>query len=538
MAQPVGDCIEANMKGKGLELVGFVGTDLQDIVARYNLYSGGGAMPPLWGLGFWHRTPAKYTAEQALKEVEEFKLHNIPLDVIGLEPGWQSKSYPCTFEWQKKRFADPAAFTQQLLDDGIRLNLWVNPYISKNARIYKDMYPLAGSHMVWLGIVPDYMLPKARKILITQHKKDHFDIGISGYKIDEVDGYDYWLWPDHATFPSGTSAESMRQTYGMQMAKMINTELFRKNNQRTYSLIRANNGAGANHPFVLYSDSYDHNQYVTGLSSASLSGVLWCPEIRSAKNEREWINRMHTTCFSPLAQLNAWESGTKPWSFKNSTDAIRRTIQLRMQLLPYLYTAFAEYHFKGIPPVRSMILEAGDVGIVNVSQKIKLDGEKNPYGDGFTQKIVEDNSLYMFGPDILVAPFINSDTKRGVKLPKGNWYDFYTGKFAGNDQEITVTAEQTDDLPPLFVMDGALIPMLKNPVNRTRDAKGAELEIRHYGKAEGSCLLYEDDSESYDYEKGQYHLRKLLFKDGKLKEHVLNDSKERIYGEITVREMK
>ena len=127
--------------------------------------------------------------------------------------------------------------------------------------------------------------------------------------------------------------------------------------------------------------------------------------------------------------------------------------------------------------------------------------------------IVEDNSLYMFGPDILVAPFINSDTKRDVKLPKGNWYDFYTGKFAGNDQEITVTAEQTDDLPPLFVKDGALIPMLKNPVNRTRDAKGAELEIRHYGKADGSCLLYEDDSESFDYVKGQYHLRKILFKD-------------------------
>ena len=135
--------------------------------------------------------------------------------------------------------------------DGIRLNLWVNPYISKHARIYEDMYPLAGSHMVWLGIVPDYRLPQARRILIDQHKQDHFDIGISGYKIDEVDGYDFWLWPDHATFPSGTSAESMRQTYGMQMSHMLHTELFRKNDLRTYSLIRANNGAGSNFPFVI-----------------------------------------------------------------------------------------------------------------------------------------------------------------------------------------------------------------------------------------------------------------------------------------------
>jgi len=536
-AQPAGDSIEAHMTAKGLELIGFSGTDLQDIVARYNLYSGGGAMPPFWGLGFWHRTPSKYGDDQTVEEIAGFKKHNIPLDVIGLEPGWQSKSYPCTFEWQKKRFPDPAGFTKQLLDDGIRLNLWVNPYISKHARIYKEMYPLSGSHMVWLGIVPDYRLPEAREILLDQHKKDHFDIGISGYKIDEVDGYDEWLWPDHATFPSGTSAESMRQTYGMQMAYMIDGELFKKNNQRTYSLIRANNGMGANFPFVIYSDSYGHDQYITGLSSASLCGVLWCPEIRSAKNEREWINRMHTTCFSPLAQLNAWASGTKPWSYENATDPIRRTIQLRMQLLPYLYTAFANYHFKGIPPVRSMILERGHASTGSVDQKIKLDGEKNPYGDGDGQKIVEDNSLFMFGPDILVAPFINSAAERKVKLPKGSWYDFHTGKLAGNGQEITVTAKQTGDLPPLFVKDGALIPMLKNPVNRTRDAKGAELEIRHYGKADGRCLLYEDDGVSYDYQKGKYLLRELSVKDGQFNEQILNDSKQHIYGKMSVRQM-
>lgn len=536
LAQPPGDAVEAYIHGEGLELVVFAGTDLQDIVSRYNLYSGGGAMPPLWGIGFWHRVPAKFSAAETHQEISDFKQHDIPLDVVGLEPGWQSKSYPCTFEWQKKRFPDPGAFSRKLLDDGLHLNLWVNPYISKHSRIYKALYPLSGSHMVWLGIVPDYTLPEARKILIDQHKTDHFDIGVSGYKIDEVDGYDFWLWPDHATFPSGTSGETMRQTYGMLLQKMILGDLYRKNNLRTYSMVRASNGAASNYPFVIYSDSYGHQQYITGLSSASLSGILWCPEIRSAGTAREWINRMHTACFSPLAQLNAWASGKKPWSYPEATDAVRRTIQLRMKLLPYLYTAFHQYNARGIPPIRAMILETGEATSVSRKQKHKLDGELDPYADGFHEVINEDNSLFMFGPDILVASFLGRDTKREVKLPAGNWYDFHTGKFAGNGTVITITAEQTKDLPPLFVKEGALIPMLKQSVNRTKQMKGASLEIRHYGKKEGTCFLYEDDGETFDFEKGIYHLRKISIRDGQLQLEDIQAGKA-FYGEITIREM-
>lgn len=538
LAMPPGDAVEAHIHGKGMELVGFTGTDLQDIVSRYNLYSGGGAMPPIWGLGFWHRVPAKFSADETREEIKGFEKNDIPLDVIGLEPGWQTKSYPCTFEWQKKRFPDPASFSKELLDEGIRLNLWENPYISKNSRIYEKMYPLSGSHLVWLGLVPDYTLPEARKLLIDQHKQDHFDIGVSGYKIDEVDGYDFWLWPDHATFPSGTSAEQMRQTYGMLMQNMLHKELYKANNRRTYSLVRASNGAASNHPFVIYSDSYGHNEYVTGLSSASLAGILWCPEIRSAKNSREWINRMHTVCFSPMAMLNAWASGTKPWSYDDATDAVRRTIRLRMRLLPYFYTAFAEYQMKGVPPVRSMLLETGEEKDQKKRQERKLDGETDPYADGFHQVVTEDNSLFMFGPDILVAPFLDNQTKRDVNLPSGNWYDFHSGKLAGNGTSITVTSAQTKDLPPLFVRDGALIPMLRKSVNRTREIKGSDVVIRHYGDKNGRCLLYEDDGETYDFEKGEYNMTRFFIgPDGGLGVEKLKESGESLYGKVTLRRM-
>jgi len=506
MAVPPSDAVEAQISGKGMELVVFSGESLLDIVARYNLYCGGGAMPPLWGLGFWHRVHARFSADQTTHEVKQFADKDFPLDVIGLEPGWQTKSYPCTFEWQKKRFPDPGAFTQDLLDRGVRLNLWENPYISPESRIYQKMYPLSGSHMVWLGIVPDYTLPEARQHLTEQHYQDHISIGVSGYKIDEVDGYDHWLWPDHATFPSGTSAETMRQSYGLLMQKMLYNDLFKQRNVRTYGLVRASNGAGSGYPFVIYSDSYSHAQYITGISSASLCGILWTPEIRSARSGREWLNRMQTVCFSPMAKLNAWSSGKKPWSYPEVTDSVRDVIKLRMQFLPYLYSAFADYQRKGIPPIRAMILEDG---FVLQEQFIagKLDGEKNPYAEG---KVIEVTDQFMFGPSIMVAPFYEAQaTQRKVRLPAGTWYDFYTGKRAGSQETINVTAEGLGNRTPLFVKAGAIIPMLTKPVSTTEDAYGHPLKIQVYGHCQGRFDLYEDDGKSFDYEKGKYRIRRI-----------------------------
>ncbi len=522
LAQPPGDAVEAQINGQGLDLVVFAGDSLLEVVQRYNLFSGGGTLPPLWGLGFWHRVHAQFNADQVRKELAEFKRRDFPIDVVGLEPGWMTKSYPCTFEWQPKRFPDPAGFAKELLDEGIRLNLWENPFISKHSRLYEDMYPLSGSHLVWLGLVPDYTLPAARKLLTEQHYQDHIGIGISGYKIDEVDGYDFWLWPDHATFPSGVSGEAMRQSYGLLMQNMLFTDLFRKRNVRTYSLVRAANGAASGYPFVIYSDAYRHKEYLTGLSTSSLCGILWTPEARSARSDREWLNRMQTVCFSALAQLNAWSSGKKPWSYDGVTVPVREAIKLRMRLLPYLYTAFSEYQRFGIPPIRAMILEEGFEGVAEQVIEGKLDSETNPYAMG---QRVEKTDQYMFGRSILVAPFYEDQAlKREVHLPKGNWYDFYSGEYVGNGQVISVTADKLGNRIPLFVRDGAVVPMLSHSVNQADQAVGQALEVRWYGTKAGVFELYEDDASTFDYERGEYRLRRLSVERGESGDIVIEES--------------
>ncbi len=74
--------------------------------------------------------------------------------------------------------------------------------------------------------------------------------------------------------------------------------------------------------------------------------MLWTPEVRSSKTGEEWLRRMQSVCFSPMAMINAWASGTKPWSYPDVYEEVKEIAHLRMQLLPYIYSTFAEYHLE------------------------------------------------------------------------------------------------------------------------------------------------------------------------------------------------
>ena len=173
-------------------------------------------------------------------------------------------------------------------------------------------------------------------------KKELLDIGVSGFKIDEVDGYDQWVWPDNASFPSGLDGETMRQIYGTLVQKWSH-ELYKEKNERTYGLVRASNAGASSFPYVIYNDYYRHEDFITALINSSFCGVLWTPEVRKSGTPEEWLRRMQTVCFSPMAMINAWADGTKPWSFPEVYEQCQDVAFLRMQLLPYIYTTFANY---------------------------------------------------------------------------------------------------------------------------------------------------------------------------------------------------
>jgi alpha-glucosidase (family GH31 glycosyl hydrolase) len=410
---------------------------------------------------------------------------------------------------------------EDMLKKNVRVNLWTNPYISQESPIYNAMLPYTGSHTVWVGAVADISMPKARNIFFGELNKGKIDIGVSGYKMDEVDGGDTYLWPDVATFPSGHSGEQMRQTYGLLMQRYV-TEMYHQRNQRTFGLVRASNGGGSSFPFAIYNDYYDHHDFITALINSGFAGVLWTPEVRDSKTGEEWLRRFQSNVFSPMAMINAWSSGTKPWSFPEVADQVKQMANLRMQMMPYWYSEFAKYHFKGVPPFRAMNLEPGfengeiskDVNNTNL--------EENPYGK-ITLKEVKDQ--YMAGEYLLVAPMFTGQTSRTVILPNGKWFDFYTGKYVGDGEVIDVTPGL--DKIPVFVKDGGLIPMMAARLHAPKLGEKVNLEVRYYGEKSGQYQLYDDDGETFDYEKGQYSFRTITIthKNGVLKGSISDPEK-------------
>jgi len=504
--RPESDNLEILVPGEHLRIILFAGDSMMDVLRRFNLFCGGGFIPPKWGLGFWQRTPTLYSSGEVKKEVEDFASKGFPLDVIGLEPGWHSKSYPCTFSWDQGRFPDPKGFIEEMAGMGIKVNLWMNPYLSPESPLYRDMLPYSGTHTVWNGIVPDYSTPEAVKIMKDHLQKELVGLGVSGFKTDEIDGFDYWLWPDTARFPSGKTGEEARQTYCLNLLDLID-ETYREEGLRTYGLTRAANAGAVRFPYVIYNDYYSHPDFITALINSGFIGVLWTPEVRSGGSAEDWLRRMQTVCFSPLAMINAWADGTKPWSYPEVYEECRQAAQLRMRLLPYFYSVFADYYFRGTPPFYSLnLLEdfyyvskgEGEAGTT------EIDSTSNPYAESIRHEIKDQ---YMAGPSLMIAPLFAGQSERDVLLPGGSWYDFYTGEYAGSSEVIRVSPGL--ERIPVFVKDGGIIPMLGKPIRNTLEWQGQDLEIRVYGNAPGTFPLYDDDGNTYSYEEGDYTICRL-----------------------------
>lgn len=409
---------------QGIDIYVIEGNTITDIVSQYNMLAGGGPDVPTWGLGHLYRCYYRWDAEKIKETADYFREKDIPCDILGLEPGWQTHAYSCTFQWSEK-YPDPQELISYLKNKEYHLNLWEHAFVHPKAEFHDALAPYAADWLVWGGLVPDFATEEGRAIFADYTRENFVEKGIDGFKLDECDSSDNtggWSFPLSTQFPSGLEGDQYHSLFGTLYAQTVMDAL---GETKTLSEIRQMGALAAPYPFVLYSDLYDHRDFVRGLVNSGFSGILWSPEFRSAETKEECIRRIQTVVFSTQCLVNAWCYEGIPWVVFDCEEEVRELLKLREQLILMLKVAFECYHDTGKPPIRALVMDyTEDTAVYSIDDE------------------------YLFCDDLLVAPIIaGTGDERDVYLPRAaNWMDFFTGEEIHPDENGMIHVK-TEKIP-------------------------------------------------------------------------------------------
>jgi alpha-glucosidase len=189
-----------------------------------------------------------------------------------------------------------------------------------------------------------------------------------------------------------------------------------------------------------------------------------------------WIQ---SSVFVPVMRSHGTLNSARwPWAFGPDAEAaIKKAIELRYRLIPYIYTFAAENERSGAPLMRPLVLE-----FPNDSKTFDL------------------RDQWLMGDRLMAAPLLNEGGKRQVYLPAGGWFDFNTGTALRGNQTLDVDAPL--DSIPTYVRAGSIVPL--GPIIQSTALGNSALEVRVYPGADATFSLYEDHGNNYDYQKGAF----------------------------------
>jgi alpha-glucosidase len=511
------------------------GPQMQDVVTTYTDLTGKPELPPLWALGY-HQCKWSYYPESNLKEVAaKFRELKIPCDALYLDIDYM-EGFRC-FTWNKEYFPDPKRMVAELAEDGFKTVVIIDPgiKIDKEYAIYKEALEkdyfckrADGPYMkgkVWPGECnfPDYTNPAVREWWAGLFKELISDIGVKGVWNDmnepavmEVPNKTFPMDVRHDYDGNPCSHRKAHNIYGTQMARATYHGVKRFAYPKRPFVITRSAYAGAQR----YTSSWTGDNVATwehlwianiqvqrmsisgmGFTGSDIGGFAEQP---SGELYARWIQ---LGVFHPFCRTHSSgdHGDQEPWAFDEEViDITRKFVNLRYQLLPYLYTMFWQYIEEGIPMLKPLV-----------------------YYDQDDIQTHYRNDEFVFGNQILVCPILEPNALgRRMYIPRGQWYNYWTNEEVKGGKEIWVDTKF--DQIPIFVKAGAIIP--KYPVQQyVGELEFDELTLDiYYKEGKEKSVVYEDAQDGYDYKKGRYSF--LSFQTtGKEKELIIQLHKEGKY---------
>ena len=549
----VGDCVDYYF---------MYGKDADGVIAQVRSLTGQAPMFPLWTYGYWQSKERYKSQEEVVDVVRKYRELGIPLD--GIIQDWQYWGH--NYLWNAMDFQNPTFNNpQKMIEDVHAMNahmaisIWssfgpmTKPYreLDKKGMLFNfTTWPQSGLES-WppnmeypSGVrVYDAYNPEARDIYWKYLNDGIFKLGMDAWWMDstEPDHLD-WKPEDMDTKTYLGSFRKVRNAYPlMTVGGVYDHQRAVTSDKRVFILTRSGflgqqrYGANVWSGDVASTWESFRNQIPAGLNFSLCGMPHWNSDIggffaghynkswnddSASKNplyQELYVRWLQFGTFNPMMRSHGTDVYREIYKFGKKGepvyDAIEKMIGLRYSLLPYIYSTSWEVSNRQSSFMRALMMDFVD-----------------------DRKVWDINDEYMFGKSILVAPITHAqytpeavvkvseeegwnrdgakktktdaavdfmETKStNIYLPAGTlWYDFWTNEKHEGGKEIT--KETTLDVIPLYVKAGSIIPVGPQ-VQYATEKPWDHLELKVYAGANGNFILYEDEFDNYNYEKGAY----------------------------------
>jgi len=549
----VGDCVDYYF---------MYGKNADGVIAQVRSLTGQAPMFPLWTYGYWQSKERYKSQKEVVDVVRKYRELGIPLD--GIIQDWQYWGH--NYLWNAMDFQNPTFNNpQKMIEDVHAMNahmaisIWssfgpmTKPYreLDKKGMLFNfTTWPQSGLES-WSpnmeypsGVrVYDAYNPEARDIYWKYLNDGIFKLGMDAWWMDstEPDHLD-WKPEDMDTKTYLGSFRKVRNAYPlMTVGGVYDHQRAVTSDKRVFILTRSGFLGQQRYGVNVWSgdvastwESF-RNQIPAGLNF-SLCGIPhWNSDIggffaghynkswnddSASKNplyQELYVRWLQFGTFNPMMRSHGTDVYREIYKFGKKGepvyDAIEKMIGLRYSLLPYIYSTSWEVSNRQSSFMRALMMDFVD-----------------------DRKVWDINDEYMFGKSLLVAPIAHAqytpeavvkvseeegwnrdgakktktdvavdfmETKStNIYLPAGTlWYDFWTNEKHEGGKEIT--KETTLDVIPLYVKAGSIIPVGPQ-VQYATEKPWDHLELKVYAGANGNFILYEDEFDNYNYEKGAY----------------------------------
>ena len=518
-------------EGGELNYYFFHGPSLKKVVSRYTELTGRMPMQPLWALGHQQSRYSYYPDKLVEHIAAEYRRRRLPLDVLYLDIHYMD-AYR-VFTWDRTRFPDPDGLMRRLDQQGLKVVTIVDPGVKhqppppgfKDPEKDRDLAPsdqsyyvynegLAGDYFlrqsdgslyigeVWPGpsVFVDYTREDARRWWGDLHRS-LTDRGIDGIWTDMNEPADFLdqTGKRHANIVFDDLGQKAayaghRNLFALNMARSTYEGLQRLQPDRRPFVITRAGYAGVQRYAVKWTGDNNATFAAVGLNipmfaSLGLSGQAFVgADVPGfiGRGDGELLARAYqVAAFAPFLRNHTAidQYDKEPWRFGPHYEGIvRKFLELRYRLLPFLYTTLEEAHRTGVPLFRPLVLNfQEDEAVANLDDQ------------------------FMVGDALLAAPVTRAaQREREVYFPTGLWYDQWTGALASRGGE-TLTVRAPVDHLPLYVRGGSIVPSTV-VMQHTGEKPWNPLRFDIYPDAQGAATgsLYEDDGASPAHLQGQF----------------------------------